>query len=417
MNNGDVFRDIDEKLKNSDFKDGGRKNVGQFFVDKLVLNGFCGVFIFCFVLFGFFSLSFFCGYNVSKFIEFVVDNISVFFSRILFDCFLKDFFCKCVLECVSSVLGCAVQIFFFHFFLSLIEESGYLARGVFLIDKIMRKVGLCGEALMPLVSSFGCNVPAILATRTMPCKRDRIITAFVATMMSCTSKLPIYMLFSSIFFKGFWQVFFIFGVYLLGVFVGCVCSKIISLFVKKEKTFFIVEIPDYRIPDFVCVFKSSFSRMKHFIVKSGVIIFFFSFFVWILKYFPRGIEGMSCREQVEQSYIGVLGKKIEPLLSPLGFDWRMCVALFAGVGAKESIPSVLSVVYDEGDGIGCGICNFPCMVSFIVFVLFYCPCFGTLAVIKSEFGMSYSLLCLFFNTSLAYIISFLFFRFFLFFCT
>ena len=288
---------------------------------------------------------------------------------------------------VGSVASFLPQILILYLFISFMEDSGYMARAAFIMDKIMHKMGLHGKSFIPLIMGFGCNVPAVMATRTIESRRSRLITMLILPMMSCSARLPIYIIIIGCFFAPQWQSVVLISLYLLGILMAVLMSNLFSRWlIKGDDTPFVMELPPYRFPTCKAILRHTWEKGKQYLRKMGGIILVASIIVWALGYFPHH-EGLAVAEQQELSYLGMIGKLIEPLFSLQGFNWKLDVALLSGLGAKEIVASSIGVLYNDNlqlmtaDGIT------PLVAfSFLTFVLIYFPCVATIAAIKEESG-------------------------------
>jgi len=320
---------------------------------------------------------------------------------------------------VGGVIVFLPNIIILFAFISLLEDSGYMARTAFLMDKVMHRAGLHGKSFIPLLMGFGCNVPAIMATRTIDSKRDRLITMFITPFMSCSARLPVYVLFISAFFPHY-ESLMLFAMYAIGIFAALLTALILNKTVfRRTESPFVMELPPYRMPTARSVLKHTWFKTSHFLKKMGTIILFASVVIWALGYFPRDreiinkydslitehpssterYESMKASAMLEQSYISRLGKAVQPVFEPLGFDWRMSVSILTGIMAKEVVVSSMGILYQSSDGPGAdGITlveklrnsreeeETPLITyfGFLVFILLYFPCMGALIAIKKE---------------------------------
>jgi ferrous iron transport protein B len=307
---------------------------------------------------------------------------------------------------VGSVIVFLPQILILYFFISLMEDSGYMARAAFIMDKLMHKMGLHGKSFIPLIMGFGCNVPAVMATRTIESRRSRIITMMVLPFMSCSARLPIYIMITGTFFSLQCRSWVMLSLYAIGIAMAVVVSKIFSsLVIKGEDTPFVMELPPYRWPTAKAIGRHTWEKGKEYLKKMGGIILVASIIVWALGYFPHN-ESLPREQQQEQSYIGRMGKAIEPIFTPQGFNWKLDVSLLAGVGAKEIVASTIGVLYSGDDSFSedeafsddnekythlrqlmlkDGI-NPLAAYAYLIFILLYFPCIATIAAIKNETG-------------------------------
>ena len=300
---------------------------------------------------------------------------------------------------VGAVIVFLPQILILYTFISLMEDSGYMARAAIIMDKLMHGMGLHGKSFIPLIMGFGCNVPAVMATRTVESRRSRLITMLVLPMMSCSARLPIYIMITGAFFSVRYQSLVMVSLYVIGIILSVIIARILSTWViKGEDTPFVMELPPYRFPTAKAIFRHTWEKGKQYLKKMGGVILVASIIVWALGYFsPSGVA-----DSLESSFIGLLGKAVEPLFIPQGFDWRMDVSLIAGVGAKEIVASTIGVLYGDMAF------DFSPLVaySFLLFVLIYFPCIATVVAIKNESGSwRWAWFAAIYTTVLAWIVS------------
>jgi len=312
---------------------------------------------------------------------------------------LKDLVVDGVIAGVGSVLVFLPNILILYFFLSIMEDSGYMARAAFIVDKLMHRIGLHGKSFIPMVMGFGCNVPAIMATRSIESRKSRLVTIAIIPFMSCAGRLPIFVLFAGAFFPSN-PATALLGIYLLGIVLAILSATILSKFIKEDDLPFVMELPPYRIPTAKAIWRHTWEKGKQYLEKMATTILLFSIAIWFLGYFPRH-EGETTAYQQEHSYIGTIGKTIEPAMEPLGFNWKMDVGLLAGIGAKELVISTMGVMYaqdgEEYEGMGTdndtvlqsalkATIPTAAALAFMVFVLLYFPCIATFVAIKNETG-------------------------------
>jgi ferrous iron transport protein B len=233
---------------------------------------------------------------------------------------------------VGSVLVFLPNILLLYMFISLLEDSGYMARAAFIMDRLMHKIGLHGKSFIPMIMGFGCNVPAVMATRTIENRKSRLITMLIIPLMSCSGRMPVYILIAGAFFPGHAGIVLL-GLYALGITLAMIAAKIMSRFFKEDDLPFVMELPPYRIPTGKSMVRHTWEKGRQYLQKMSGVILCFSIVLWFLSYFPNNNAHQSHAQQQENSYIGMVGKTIEPILEPLGFDWRMGVGIVAGVGA------------------------------------------------------------------------------------
>ena len=309
---------------------------------------------------------------------------------------LRDLLVDGVIAGVGSVLVFLPNIMILYFFISLMEDSGYMARAAFIVDKLMHRIGLHGKSFIPMVMGFGCNVPAIMATRSIESRKSRLVTIAIIPFMSCAGRLPIFVLFAGAFFPGH-PATALLGIYLLGIVLAILSALVLSRFVKDDDLPFVMELPPYRVPTATAIWRHTWEKGRQYLEKMATTILLFSVAIWFLGYFPRS-EGVSPAEQQERSYIGQIGKAVEPALAPLGFNWKMDVGLLSGIGAKELVISTLGVTYAQ-EGAAYDPAEETALqaalkatvptaaaLAFMVFVLLYFPCIATFSVIRNETG-------------------------------
>jgi ferrous iron transport protein B len=327
-------------------------------------------------------------------IDWLVGKFGAFVGAFMKDGWLKDLLVDGIIAGVGSVLVFLPNIMILYLFISLMEDSGYMARAAFIVDKLMHRIGLHGKSFIPMVMGFGCNVPAIMATRSIESRKSRLITIAIIPFMSCAGRLPIFVLFAGAFFPHSAATALL-CIYLLGVVLAILSAKALQHFVKDDDLPFVMELPPYRVPTGKAIWRHTWEKGKQYLEKMATTILLFSIAIWFLGYFPRNEEkGMAYQQ--EHSFIGMLGKTVEPALEPLGFNWKMDVGLLAGVGAKELVVSTLGVMYagDETDdpentqlqGALAGSVSLPAAVAFMLFILLYFPCIATFVAIKNETG-------------------------------
>ncbi len=386
-------------------------------IDAIVTNRWLAFPIFIAILFLVFQGTFTLGDYPMQWIEWLVSKFGKFISIMLVDGWIKDMIVDGVIGGVGSVLVFLPNILILYFFISLLEDSGYMARAAFIMDKLMHKMGLHGKSFIPMIMGFGCNVPAILATRTIESRKSRLITIMIIPLMSCAGRLPVYILLAGAFFPKYAGLV-LFGMYSLGVLVAIVVAKILSYFIKDDDLPFVMELPPYRVPTAKSVFRHTWEKGKQYLQKMAGIILVFSVALWFLSYFPRNEAYNSVKEQQEHSYIGRIGKAMEPVLEPLGFDWKMGVGIVAGISAKELIVSTLGVMYtDDGEMEVEGQTRLQTALTqavspagalaFMVFVLLYFPCIATFVVTKQEVGWKWAIISAIYTIALAWIAAFI----------
>ncbi len=375
-------------------------------IDSVLSNRWLGFPIFFLILFLMFQTTFVLGQYPMDWIEEGVGWLGELIGSSMPDGPLRSMLVDGVIGGVGSVIVFLPQILILYFFISFMEDSGYMSRAAFIMDKLMHKMGLHGKSFIPLVMGFGCNVPAIMATRTIESRRSRLVTMLILPFMSCSARLPIYIMITGTFFSLAWRSWVMITLYAIGIMTAVVVSKLFSsLLVKGEDTPFVMELPPYRWPTPKAIVRHTWEKGKEYLKKMGGIILVASVIVWALGYFPHN-DALSGPEQQEQSYIGRMGKTIEPLFMPQGFNWKLDVSLIAGVGAKEIVASTIGVLYSDDDSfadddsfsedtekytrlrqqmLSEGITPLTAF-CYLLFVLIYFPCIATIVAIKNETG-------------------------------
>ena len=393
-------------------------------IDAFMTNRWLAFPIFFFLLYLVFQGTFAIGEYPMQWISWVVEKFGAFVSASMNDGWLKDLVVNGVIGGVGSVLVFLPNIMLLYMFISLLEDSGYMARAAFIMDKLMHKIGLHGKSFIPMIMGFGCNVPAIMATRTIESRKSRIITMLIIPLMSCAGRMPVYVLIAGAFFPRHAGLVLL-GMYALGIVLAVIAAKIMSFFFKDDDLPFVMELPPYRVPTAKSVFRHTWEKGKQYIQKMSGIILVCSMVIWFLGYFPNHDAYGSVQEQQEHSFIGYVGKAMEPVLKPLGFDWRMGVGIVAGVGAKELVVSTLGVMYADGqpaDGpVDEGDTRLQralvrsvspaAALAYMVFILLYFPCIATIAAIKNESGgWKWAIITAVYTILLAWVASFMTYR-------
>ena len=309
-----------------------------------------------------------------------------------------------IISGIGSVLMFLPNILILFFSLAFLEDIGYMSRAAFVMDRFMHKIGLHGKSFIPLILGFGCNVPAIMSTRILENKKDRIITILINPFMSCSARLTIYILFAGIFFKRY-QGLVVFSIYLIGILMAIISAIILKrVFFNKEESYLIIELPPYRKP----ILKNSLIEMwiksKEFLYKAGTIIFASVIVVWVLSNIPFGVEYAS-----KKSLVGVIGNAISPIFKPAGFGyWQIAVALFFGFIAKEQVVGILGTLFAASGTLHLVLPHYFSPLSayaFMVFTLIYTPCLATMAVMKREIGWKWTIFSIIYSLSIAWLLS------------
>ncbi len=396
-------------------------------IDAVVTNRWLAFPIFLALLYFIFWMTFTVGQYPMDWIDWLVGKFGEMVGSVLPDGTVRDLVVDGVIAGVGSVLVFLPNILILYFFISLMEDSGYMARAAFIVDKLMHKIGLHGKSFIPMVMGFGCNVPAIMATRTIESHKARLVTIAIIPFMSCAGRLPIFVLLTGAFFPSHAPLA-LFCIYLLGVVLAVVSAKIIGRFVKEDNLPFVMELPPYRIPTGKAVWRHTWEKGKQYLHKMATTILIGSIIIWALGYFPQSKELNAAQDeylalvesgeeapelaarvdslyasQQSESYLGRLGHTIAPALAPLGFNWKMDISLLTGVVAKELVVSSLGVMYSQGAAVTASDASamsentalqealkqnvtLPSAVAYMIFLLLYFPCLATFVAIKSETG-------------------------------
>ena len=382
-------------------------------IDSIVTHRIWGYPIFFLFLYIMFEGTFVLGDYPMQGIEWLVDQLGNLIRNNMAEGPLKDLLIDGIIGGVGGVIVFLPNILILYFFISILEDSGYMARAAFIMDKIMHRMGLHGKSFIPLIMGFGCNVPAIMATRTIEDRKSRLITMLVNPLMSCSARLPIYLVMIGAFFPNC-ASFMLLCIYTAGILLAVIMARIFSKFlVKGEDSPFVMELPPYRMPTSKSIMRHTWEKGAQYLKKMGGIIMIASIIIWFLGYYPRHDTHESVAEQQENSYIGQIGKAIEPVIKPLGFDWKLGIGLISGVGAKELVVSTLGVLYtNEGDVENVNLSDripiTPLVaLAYMLFVLIYFPCIAALAAIKQESGSwKWALFAACYTTGLAWLVSF-----------
>ena len=430
-------------LEESGYTTGDKKDTYQttHLIDKILTNKYLGFPIFSLILLLMFTATFVIGQYPMDWIDAGVAWLGDFISQSMPEGPVKAMLVDGVIGGVGAVIVFLPQILILYFFISYMEDSGYMARAAFIMDRLMHKMGLHGKSFIPLIMGFGCNVPAVMSTRTIESQRSRLITMLILPLMSCSARLPIYVMITGSFFALKYRSLAMLSLYVIGVLMAIVMSRLFSTFVVKgEDTPFVMELPPYRFPTWKAIGRHTWEKGKQYLKKMGGIILVASIIVWALGYFPHTDDpSVSNQQQQEQSYIGRVGRAVEPVFRPMGFNWKLDVGLLAGVGAKEIVASTMGVLYSNDDSFKDD-SNFSSesgkyvklhelitqdvaqlhgisyekaqpiatltAFCFLLFVLLYFPCIATIAAIKGETGSwRWALFAAGYTTALAWVVS------------
>ena len=398
-------------------------------LDKVLTHRLFGFPVFIFFLWLMFQSTFSVGEYPQQWIDMLVSWVGSQASMILPAGPVKDLLVDGIINGVGSVIVFLPNILILFFFISLMEDTGYMARAAFIMDKLMHKMGLHGQSFIPLIMGFGCNVPAIMVTRTLKDRNDRLLTMLINPFMSCSARLPVYILIAgAIFPEHAGSV--IFGLYMTGILLAVLISLVFKriLFKSKEAPF-VMELPPYRLPTFRVIMRHMWEKGEQYLSKMGGVILIAVILIWALEYFPGG-SNVSHEDRLQQSYIAKIGKTIEPVIAPLGFDWRMGVSLITGAAAKEVVVSTMGVLFgsdhdqpkgtpqtlgdrlreathQDGPKMGQKLFTPLVGISYLLFILIYMPCVAVVATVNRESGSwKWALFLIAYTTILAWLLSF-----------
>ncbi len=386
-------------------------------IDSFVTHRFWGFPIFFLFLYLMFESTFVLGEYPMMGIEWLVEATKNFINGNINEGPFKDLLIDGIIGGVGGVIVFLPNILILYFFISLMEDSGYMARAAFIMDKIMHKMGLHGKSFIPLIMGFGCNVPAVMSSRMIENRKSRLITMLINPLMSCSARLPVYVLLINVFFPQHPGLVLL-SVYAVGIFLAVVLARLFSHFlIKGDDTPFVMELPPYRMPTAKSIARHTWEKGVQYLRKMGGIIMVASIVIWALGYYPDHDAYGSVSEQQENSYIGKIGKAVEPVLAPLGFDWKLGIGLLSGAGAKELVVSTLGVLYAndaeaEEVNLASRIPITPLVAyCYMVFVLIYFPCIATLVAIRQESGSTkWALFAAAYTTLLAWVVSFIIYK-------
>lgn len=383
-------------------------------VDSIVTHKIWGFPIFFVFLYLMFECTFVFGEYPKGWIEWLVEQIASLADTFMPAGPLKDLIVDGIIGGVGGVIVFLPNILLLYIFISFMEDSGYMARAAFIMDKIMHKMGLHGKSFIPLIMGFGCNVPAIMASRIIESRKSRLVTILINPLISCSARLPIYLVMIGAFFPSKASLVLL-SIYVTGILLAVLMARIFSRFiVRGDDAPFVMELPPYRMPTAKSVLRHTWEKGAQYLKKMGGIIMIASVIIWFLGYYPNHDAYSTTAEQQENSYIGQIGKAIEPVIEPLGFDWKMGIGILSGIGAKELVVSTLGVLYTNDDDIESvdladRIPITPLVAyGYMLFVLIYFPCIATVAAIKNESGSwKWAAFTICYTTLLAWIVAFL----------
>lgn len=376
-------------------------------IDAVVTNRWCSHIIFLLFMYIMFYCTFALGQYPMDWIDAGVGWLGNAVSQVMDDGPLKDLIVDGIITGVGGVIIFLPNILILYTFISWMEDSGYMARVAFIMDNIMHRMGLHGKSFIPMIMGFGCSIPAIMATRTIEDRKSRLITMLIVPLMSCSARLPVYIIIITAFFPHH-QALMLFTLYLLGIVMSILMAKFFSRFiVRGESSPFVMELPPYRLPSARSVVRHTWEKGRQYLRKMGTTILAASIIIWALSYFPHH-DGLSRAQQMEQSYIGQIGQVIEPAIRSCGLTWKEGVSILTGVGAKEIVASTMSILYGGDSFTGMTTLS---AFAFLVFVLLYMPCIATCITIRHESGKwRWALFTALYTTLLAWITSTLVFQ-------
>ena len=404
-------------------------------IDSFVTNKLFGFPLFFLIMFLIFWATFAIGQYPMDWIDSAVAWLSSAVQKLMPDGILKDLIADGIIGGVGGVIVFLPNILILYFCISFMEDSGYMARAAFIMDKVMHRIGLHGKSFIPLIMGFGCNVPAIISTRAIESRSSRLITILINPFMSCSARLPIYVLLIGTFFPAHAPLVFM-GLYVIGIIVAVITARLLRRFLfKTDETPFVMELPPYRLPTMKASLRHTWAKGVQYLKKMGGTILVASIIVWALNYFPRHddtatevVTTVPATASVAinpstDSYLEMMGKAITPMMQPLGFHWRASVAALAGVPAKEIVVSTLGVLYTDNEATAesrlsqrltmpdpaTGKPDFTpaAAISFLIFILLYCPCIATVTAIARETGTwKWGAFSVIYNTIAAWLVAF-----------
>jgi len=433
-NVGECYAFINKMLDDIYSKNKNGKSQFTSRIDDLVTNRWLGFIIFAIIIYIMFGLTFdWVGNKFMGYIESCFDWISEIIGKLLPEGWFKDLICDGIIAGVGGVTVFLPNILILYTCISFLEDSGYMARAAFILDRIMRVFGLHGKSFIPMICGFGCNVPAVMATRAIENRKSRLVTILVVSLFSCSARTPVYNVLATAFFPNYVTPI-IFSLYGIGIVLALILAKFFSLFLVKEKEMnYLMELPEYRLPSFVSVLKHTWERTKEYIEKMATVILGASILIWFLSNFPRVSEG-DIVSQSEKSYLGQMGKLIEPVFKPMGSNWQMDVSLLTGIGAKEIAVTTLNILYggdddnnnnkdnestidnnNDNDKLSSSSLseklknnselNARSAYAYMLFILLYFPCVATITAIGNEAGWKWAGFVTIYTTVLAWLVA------------
>jgi ferrous iron transport protein B len=412
------------------YRPSDRKNAKGYELDSIMTNKWLGIPVFLFMMWLMFQMTFTLGSYPMDWIDAGVEALNTLARDVMSEGVLRDMMTEGIIAGVGSVIVFLPNIIILFLCISFMEDTGYMARAAFIMDRLMHKIGLHGKSFIPLLMGFGCNVPAVMATRTLENRKDRLVTMLVLPFMSCSARLPVYILFISAFFTEY-RALTMFSIYLTGILVSASMAIVFNTTVFKKRDIpFVMELPPYRIPTLKNITSHTWNKSIQYLQKMGTIILLASIIIWSLGYFPHDedLKANNPEAAMENSYIGRLGRLIEPVIQPLGYDWKIGVSLITGMAAKEITVTSMGVLYQAGSeenentetlktkireqtftsGPKAGQKVFTPLVaySFMIFMLLYFPCIAVIAAIKREAGWKWALFTVCYTTAIAWLAAF-----------
>ncbi len=392
-------------------------------LDTVLTNKWLGFPVLIVFLWLMFQTTFTLGAYPQEWLETGISALGQWVARILPAGMLNDLLVDGIITGVGGVLVFLPNILIMFLFISFLEDSGYMARAAFIMDKLMHKIGLHGKSFIPYLIGFGCSVPAIMATRSLENRKDRLLTVLTVPFISCSARLPVYLLLVSAFFSKN-QGLVLLSIYLIGLVIAILTALLLKKIVfKNENDHFVMELPPYRMPTLRNTIIHMWEKAVQYLRKMGTVILFASIIIWALGYFPQSHQENTV-VQMEQSYIGKIGHAIEPVVKPLGFDWKMGVSLVTGLAAKEIVVSTMGILYEgdaeldesspslihsmqsQTDSLGKPVFTPLVAYAFMLFILLYFPCIATVTAIGREIGHKWAWFSVFYQTGIAWLVSF-----------
>ena len=385
-------------------------------IDAVLTSRWLGLPILILILLGVFEATFALGAYPQQWIENGISRLCETLSGAMHPGWLSSLLINGVVQGVGAVLAFLPNIIILFFFLSILEDSGYMARAAFIMDKIMHRIGLHGRSFIPMLLGFGCNVPAIMSARSIQDRRDRTLTMLMIPFMSCSARLPVYLLFIGAFFARY-KALMLMAIYVTGIALSILFAFIMkrTKFFRRQEDDYVSELPAFRKPTWRSTGMHIWERVSDYLQKISTVILAASVIIWALEYFPADRTGGG--ENKEESCLAMIGRSISPVMEPLGFDWKMNVCLITGLPAKEAIVSTMGILYHTDNDESLyeamrteGGMTPASALAFMLFVLLYFPCIATIVTLKREIGRKWALFTVVNSLLLAWIVAFAAFR-------